>query len=145
MKGFGLILYTTPVVLCYLNLYYFLLLGFRWWGWTSSLRTAEMNVLGGGGGACEILLHDKAAAGSAPLCRWILASPTRPPPDPLLSNSNASGSTRPRQRWHRGAPGASDPVTYYLPLSLPQGMEAIPTSDQGFTYNSDAADFHFAI
>ena len=120
--GFILLSLIQLVLIIFDILYYFLLLGFRW---TSSLRTAELNVLGGGGGACEILLHDKAVAGSAPVRRWIHASPTRPPPDPLLSDSNTSGSTRPRQRWHRGAPGASDPVTYYLPLSLPQYLLCI--------------------
>ena len=48
--GFILLSLIQIVFIIFDILYYFLLLGFRWWGWTSLLRMAEMNVLGGHGG-----------------------------------------------------------------------------------------------
>ncbi|KAE8773862.1 hypothetical protein D1007_53870 [Hordeum vulgare] len=58
------------------------------------MLATEMNVLGDGGAAFEILLPNKAIAASSTLCNWIPSSLTRPPLDPLLSDK-ATVSTPP--------------------------------------------------
>nr|BAJ91007.1 predicted protein [Hordeum vulgare subsp. vulgare] len=56
------------------------------------MLATEMNILGDGGAACEILLPNKAVVASSTLCRWIPSSPTRPPSDPLLCDKATIGS-----------------------------------------------------
>ncbi|XP_037477140.1 uncharacterized protein LOC119354524 [Triticum dicoccoides] len=76
--------------------HHFHFLGFWWWGGPHRLSPARPR--GGGDSTCEMLLPDKVVAGSPSFHRRIRSSPTRPLPDPLLSDSNAYKSARPRQQ-----------------------------------------------